>query len=142
MHKSIQQQQGLTLMELMVTVVILGILVGVAFPAYKGQVSQTRRASATACLTEFAQYMERIYTTNMTYAKNNNIDVQLPETNCRKDLAGSYEFSLVKDQTTFNLTASPKGSQQDDTCGALTLNQLGVRTAGGKSDATTIRACW
>ncbi len=143
MNNSLWKQHGVTLMELMVTIVILGILVGVAFPAYKSQISQTRRATASACLMELGQYMERIYTTNMTYEKNNNVAVVLPSSNCQKDLEGIYTFALpTKTQTAFTLQATPVNSQSGDSCGILTLNQLGVRTAGGKSDAETIRACW
>lgn len=142
MYKPMRTQLGLTLMELMVVVVIVGILAGIVYPSYKSHIAKTRRATAGACLMEFGQFMERIYTTNMTYKTNNKVEVVLPEGGCKQDLEPYYQFKLVKDQTTFTLTASPVNSQSDDTCGALTLNQLGVRTAGGKSDATTIRACW
>ena len=40
------------------------------------------------------------------------------------------------------LKAAPTGTQAGDSCGTLTVNQLGERTANGQSDATTIRNCW
>ncbi len=142
MQNSLWKQSGVTLMEVMTVVVIIGILTAVVFPSYKSQISKTRRATATTCLTEYGQFMERVYTTNMTYMTNNKVDVVLPENSCKKDLEPYYQFSLVKQPTTFTLSASPVNSQAEDVCGILTLNQLGVRTAGGKSDAETIRACW
>ena len=137
-----RKQFGFTLMEMMITIVILGVLVGIAFPAYKGQMSSTRRAVAASCITEFAQFMERNYSTNMTYATNNGVALALPATNCSKDLNGYYTFELIKDASTYTLKASPTGTQADDSCGTLTVDQLGTRTANGLSDATTIRNCW
>lgn len=137
-----RKQFGFTLMEMMITIVILGVLVGVAFPAYKGQMASTRRSVAATCLTEYAQFMERNYSTNMTYATNGGVAVTLPETNCSKDLNGYYAFSLVKDASTYTVKAAPSGSQSGDACGTLTVNQLGERAANGQSDSATIKKCW
>ena len=139
-----RKQQGLTLMELMVTITILGVLVGVALPAYKGHMSSTRRATATACLMEYAQFMERIFSANMTYQTDNGVPLtQLPATNCSRDLNGLYTFTMAPPQVAaFALTATPTGAQYGDACGTLTLDNMGVRTARGAGDAATIRACW
>ena len=101
-----RKQFGFTLMEMMITIVILGVLVGIAFPAYKGQMSSTRRAVAAGCITEYAQFMERNYSTNMTYATNNGVALALPATNCSKDLTGYYTFDLDKDASTFYVKSS------------------------------------
>ncbi len=137
-----RKQFGFTLMEMMITIVILGVLVGIAFPAYKGQMSSTRRAVAASCITEFAQFMERNYSTNMTYATNNGVALALPATNCSRDLTGYYTFNLIKDTSTFTLKADPIGTQAEDPCGTLTVDQLGERTANGQSDNAAIRKCW
>ncbi len=137
-----RKQFGFTLMEMMITIVILGVLVGVAFPAYKGQMSSTRRAVAASCIAEYAQFMERNYSTNMTYATNNGVAVALPATNCSKDLTGYYTFDLIKDVSTYTLKATPAGTQAGDSCGTLAVDQLGTRTANGQTDTDTIRKCW
>lgn len=140
-----RKQLGFTLMEMMITIVILGILVGVAFPAYQGHMSSARRATATGCLMEYAQYMERIFSANMTYATNNGAQVAaLPVTNCSQDLTGLYGFSFPNPPTanTFVISAAPLGAQATDACGALTIDQLGVRSANGATNAAAIRACW
>jgi type IV pilus assembly protein PilE len=138
-----RKQFGFTLTEMMVTIVILGIIVGVAFPAYKNQVSSTRRSAAAGCLNEYAQFMERVYTTNLTYASNNGAALSsLPVTNCSKNLSGLYTFTFNKDVSTFTISAAPAGGQIGDACGVLTINQLGDRTANGASDDAAIRRCW
>jgi type IV pilus assembly protein PilE len=138
-----RKQFGFTLTEMMVTIVILGIVVGVAFPAYKNQVSSTRRSAAAGCLNEYAQFMERVFSTNMTYVSNNGAALStLPQTNCSKNLAGLYTFTFNNAATTFTITATPAGGQIGDACGVLTIDQLGDRTANGRADAATVNSCW
>ncbi len=139
MHKS----RGFSLMEMMVVVAIVGIVAAVAMPAYSKYVLETRRTSATACMNELAQFMERVYTGSMNYSQSNGVPTVLPETSCRVDLADFYTFSLNAAAQTFLLTAAPKGPQLKDTsCATLTLNQAGIRTAAGANTAAIVRKCW
>ena len=133
-----QQQRGFNLMELMVAVAIVGIIVAIAMPSYQGHIQSTRRVTATSCLTELGQLMERSYITTMAYAQS------LPATSCQNELADFYTLTLEdKSATTFTLKATPKGSQEKDTsCGVLTLNQAGSKTAKGSTDQALIRQCW
>ena len=59
--------RGFTLIELMVTVGIVAILATLAYASYDSFVVRSRRAAAAACLQERAQFMERFYTTNLSY---------------------------------------------------------------------------
>jgi type IV pilus assembly protein PilE len=63
-------QRGFTLMELMIVVVIVGILSGVAFPAYKAYVDRAKRSEGKAFLMEIAARQERYYFDNNSYASN------------------------------------------------------------------------
>ena len=42
--------RGVTLIELMVVIVILGILIAIAYPGYQSQIQKTRRADGQAAL--------------------------------------------------------------------------------------------
>lgn len=59
--------KGFTFIELMVTIVIVGILAAIAFPAYQNSVTQSRRADAQGALTQLNNAMERVFTENNTY---------------------------------------------------------------------------
>ncbi len=57
----IVRSQGFTLVELMVTVVILAIIVGIAYPSYRNYTIQTRRSDAQIGLTRMANLQEKFF---------------------------------------------------------------------------------
>ncbi len=126
--------KGFTLLELMIVVIVIAILAILAVSSYQFANVKARRSAAKGCLTQDAQYMERWYTTNMTYA-----GAALPA--CSSDVIPYYavDFSGTPDATTFTVTATPTASQKDPTCGTLTLNQAGIKTASGTGG---VSACW
>lgn len=130
---------GFTLIELMVVVAIIAILAAIAYPSYTNHITKTRRAAATACLMEAAHFMERYYTTNLSY-----VDAELPDTACMSELDGIYEIELVgvPAASTFAVQAVPQGVQatRDTLCGTLSLNQAGTRRHAGS--APNVEQCW
>lgn len=70
MKKTFKQasgQEGFTLLELMITVAIVGILAAIAIPSYTGYVENARATDAQGALTSFASAMERYHTQNGSY---------------------------------------------------------------------------
>lgn len=136
---------GMTLVELMIVVAIMAIISAVAYPSYTNYVTRTHRAAAGACLAEMAQFMEKVYASNLRYDLNNGVETALPMTQCRTDLAPRYTLALADgaalSQRSFSVTAVPLSAQasHDAGCGTLALNQAGTKSVTGISG---VAACW
>lgn len=128
--------RGFTLIELMITIAILAILLGIAYPAYTNYVEKSRRADAISGLLQAAQQMERCFTRNNSYA-----GCSLPTYNGGSDTSpdGFYNLSFVtQSANSFKIKADPGQAQGSDACGAFDLDQLGRKSAEG-SDSDR---CW
>jgi type IV pilus assembly protein PilE len=133
-----KRQAGVTLIELITVVTIVAILASIAVPSYLSYVVRTQRSAAKACLSEYAQLMERFYTSNLTYIG------AAPSPGCRTDggLDQRYTFDVgTPTQKTYTATATPTGVQatKDAKCGALSITQDGTRSVSGTAG---VAACW
>jgi type IV pilus assembly protein PilE len=130
---------GMTLIELIVVIAIVGILTAIAYPSYQRYVARTHRGAALACLAHEAHFMERFYTTNLTYETVTEALVNHP-CEMENQLNLRYAITLLDDAddptaTTYTLQAVPTALQENnDQCGTLTLDQAGTRTSEGEAD--------
>ncbi|WP_407354410.1 type IV pilin protein [Luteimonas sp. R10] len=134
-------QAGFTLIEVMITVLIIAVLAAIAYTSYQSHVTKTRRAAAATCLQERAQFMERYYSTYLTY---NNADSPPVIGQCDVDVAAHYAVGLVAGSLgakEFTLEAVPQDGQatRDADCGTLTLDEKGGRGVSGSKPADE---CW
>ncbi|PAR76186.1 type IV pilin protein, partial [Vibrio cholerae] len=63
---SVSQQQGMTLIELMIAVVIVGVLASIAYPAYTNYVKEGHRKQAMADMAKIQLYLEEKYQNGYT----------------------------------------------------------------------------
>lgn len=128
MHTS-SRSHGFTLIELMITVAVIGILASVALPSYRQYIERSRKVEAFDALGALALRLERGYQDNGVYA-------------CPAAITSPEFFAVSCEETDsgqgFLLTATGQGAMSDF---AYTINDAGVRatTAHPGGGSTT---CW
>ena len=120
------KQKGFTLIELMVTVAIVGILASVAYPSYTAYIIKGNRSAAQAQMLDIANRQQQFLLANRAYASKQTLadsGYAIPST-----LTGKYDYTIAVGTGTvpfFTITFTPAGSQASD--GDLTLNSDGVK---------------
>ncbi len=145
-HK--QLQTGFTLLEVMITLVIVSIITAIAYPSYVNNVTRARRAEVRGLLSENAQFMERFFTENNSYT----LDLAgaapvLPVLVSPRTASGTkvmYNISiLASTQTTFTMQAVPVNVMASDACVTYTINNLGQKNnTGTLTGGMTVDTCW
>lgn len=86
---------GFTLVELMITVVILSILAAIAYPSYQGYVNQARRADAQSAIQQIANRLEKFFTYCNSYPTSATPFTSPWPTACPTDAATLLTFGLL-----------------------------------------------
>lgn len=132
---------GVTLLELMMVVVVVGILGAIAIPSYRAYTIRAHRTDAKNALLSLATSQERYYLANRTYGTLAQLAAAGYPTTSEY---GMYTLAVtVSDATTFTATAVPAaggGSNgvdmtQDTQCGSFSIDARGVRGASSPN-------CW
>lgn len=147
------RSRGFTLIELVIVVAIIAVLAAIAYPTYITYITKTKRNAASACLSEYANYMERYYTTNLRYdqdSSGNANDISKVTLDCAatSQTGNDYAYQSAAKQptaSTYLIEAIPQGVQasRDTQCGTLAIDQSGQRYyQTNKSDAAGLTSCW
>lgn len=135
-------QSGVTLIELLIVVAIVGILGSIAYPSYQNYVRQGYRSEAKGILLETAQFLERNYTTANRYdLDSGGVATDLPFDTSPKSGTAKYDITVAyPDNQSFTLSATPVagGLMAGDACGTLSLTHAGAQ---GQSSGTQAE-CW
>jgi len=133
--------RGFTLLELMVTAAIIGILAALVYPSYREQMLKTTRGTeGLATLSDLAAQEERYYSKNSTYTTdptdlNFAADGMTPK--------GLYQITITNApcgniSRCYTITATAAGGQvADDQCLTMSIDSTGAKTS---TPAAT--GCW
>ena len=147
--KSKSLQRGVTLIELVVVMIIVGILAAVAIPSYRQYVLRSQRSDAKDALLALATAQEKFYLQCNTYATGfaaatNCAALNLQGTNSSKN--GWYTLTIpVGNATSYTIVATADAGDnqfQDTACRTFQVTEGGVRTATNAGGADNTATCW
>ena len=125
---------GMTLIELVIVMAVIGILTTMAMPSYRGYMLRVHRTEAIRMLLQSSMCQQRVY------ASKGNYDTgQCHQNSEQKRYQVTYEPPNTLGQT-YVAVATPSGAQLSDRCGSLTLDQNGTRGISAKG--SNVIKCW
>jgi type IV pilus assembly protein PilE len=126
--------RGMTLVELIIVVAVMGILLATAVPSYQTYMLRVHRTEAIRMLLQVAMCQERIHARAGSYDTS-----RCQPASAQQGYQLSYGSANTQGQP-YVAIATPNGAQMADACGSLSLDQNGNRIANGSK--TNSVKCW
>jgi type IV pilus assembly protein PilE len=132
-----RRMHGMSLIELMIVVVIVGILAAIAYPSYREFAARATRTEAKSALLKAAVNQERYY------LQNNKFSADLNElgfsSNPYTTDTGTYIINVAAPNPASNFTVTATyqfADAEGGKCGVFTIDGRGVKESSPLAD------CW
>ena len=132
-----RKMRGVTLLELMIVVVILGILTAIAYPSYRQFIERAKRTEARALLLRIAVDQERFYLQNNTFGTMTQLQYDEPQITD----SDAYSVTITANSASnFSATATYLlGGEEAGKCLTFTIDGRGTKTSLPDTDCWTRR---
>lgn len=126
--------KGFTLVELMVTVAVIGILSAIAIPSYQTYVQQSKAMEASSVLSDLRIKMEIWYQDNKTY-----VGGSCAPSSAADAVYFSYSCTTGPTATTYTITATGNAAAGMSDY-SYSIDQSNIKTS--KTPTRTSSSCW
>jgi type IV pilus assembly protein PilE len=128
---------GVSLIELMTVVLIIGILASMAYPSYRQYLARAKRVEAKSALIQIATLQERFYIQNHVYTEDMT-NLGFPVGGNFLTDSKSYNVDVTAaDASTFSATATyQKADAEAGKCATFSIDGTAARTS------TPFDDCW
>ncbi|MFH0256198.1 type IV pilin protein [Vibrio rumoiensis] len=145
--KNSRRQKGMTLIELLIALAILGVLTAIAYPSYQEHVLKSHRASVMSDMMKIQLELEQHRTQSGSYdytVVDNTAGTCNSRLGCQTD-TDRYKLSITSGASGIDLyviKATPQSTlgQDKDKCGTLEMNAGSVGSA--KKGGVNVDRCW
>lgn len=131
---------GFTLIELMITVVIIAILAAIALPSYQNYIKRANVKGAQTDLIALSLVFENYYQRNLSYPNQDYADTSalaaFPQWSASKSDVFDFSSKKVDSGKGYELYAIAKSSSNLNGC-TLKLTNMNTRTATTSCDSKT-----
>ena len=136
------KRNGFTLIELMITVAVIGILSAIALPSYTSYITRGKITEAVASLADYRVKMEQFFQDNRNYGTVNAA--------CPVVVASSTSFTYTctvgsaTPTVSYTATATSVAGVLGTTAGDYTyaITELNAKTTSKFKGAAVTKSCW
>ena len=140
---------GFTLVEVMVTVAILGVLAAIAIPNYQNTVRKSNRADAKTALNTLSNELARFYAVNRTYTTDMT-NFSLPSATAASALSenGNFRISIaagadgIAKNYIISATQETSYQKKDTDCATFAMTSAGQKGSINKAGTSSTATCW
>jgi type IV pilus assembly protein PilE len=132
---------GFTLLEVMITVTIVGILAAIALPSYDYVMTRSRIIEATTALGDMRSQMEKYFMDNRTYQLAGKCAIDAAMTTYNAVPANKFNLGCAGTATTYTITAAGVAGGPMAAF-AYTVNELNGKTTTATKWGATSANCW
>ncbi len=134
-----KKKNGFTLLELMITVAIVGIIASLATPSYTDYIRRSQITEAFSSLSMMRIKMEQYYQDNRYYSSAASTTCATDGLSAPPTNLDNFDISCDLDTDTYTLTATGKNGVSGF---AFTINEKNEKTSTAPTGWTGSTTCW
>lgn len=140
-----QRPKGFTLLEVMITVAIVGILAAIAVPSYSVYVTRSRITEATNALADYRNRMEKYFLDHRSYLDGGGACAMAADMAANYNAVPDHHFAMscpAVSATTYTLRATGGGPMTGFTYEVDEANNKSTPAVAGDWSPPSPNNCW